>query len=190
MSALPVPYDTLQTLISADEIRQRVDALASEIAIALPPDLMIISLLRGSFVFTSDLIRALHLTHASNTIGPQVDFMTLASYGNNTVSSGTIQIVRDLDESVEGRDVLIVDDILESGRTLTFAHNLVLSRNAKSVHVAVLLEKPGKRKVAIEADYVGFIIPDKFVVGYGLDYANFYRELPYIGVVNVEEKSQ
>jgi len=171
-------------LITADKIATRVTELAGEITKKLPPDIMIVSLLRGSFVFTSDLVRALHLANPSATTGPQVDFMTMASYGSNTVSSGRVEITRDLTEKVEGRDVLIVDDILESGRTLAFARKLVLSRGAKSVHIVVLLEKPGKRKAEIDADFVGFTIPDKFVVGYGLDYANYYRELPYIGVIS------
>lgn len=185
MTQLPAPYDSLGVLITTQEIAQRVTKMAEEIHQKLPPDLMIVSLLRGSFVFTSDLIRALHLASPSKTSGPQVDFITVSSYGNQTTSSGTIQVVRDLTEDVEGRPVLIVDDILESGRTLTFARELVLSRKAKSVHIAVLLEKPGHRKVDINADFVGFVIPDKFVVGYGLDYANYYRELPFIGVVNL-----
>ena len=178
------PKENLQVLISAAEISARVSALAHDIAQKMPADLMIVSLLRGSFVFTADLIRSLHTVSSAHQMRPQVDFMTLASYHKGTVSSGTVQIVRDLTEDVAGRDVLIVDDILESGRTLTFARDLVASRHAKSVQIAVLLEKPGKRKVEINADYVGFIIPDKFVVGYGLDYANYYRELPYVGVIS------
>lgn len=175
-------------LISTADIASRITALAETIATTLPPDLMIISLLRGSFVFTSDLIRALYFHGQSHhkILTPQIEFMTLASYGNLATSSGTVKVVRDLSENVEGRDVLIVDDILESGRTLTFARELIASRGARSIHIAVLLEKPGKRKVEIEADFVGFVIPDKFVVGYGLDYANYYRELPYIGVVEAE----
>lgn len=167
-------------LISAGAIAARVQTLAAEIAASVPADVMIVSLLRGSFVFTADLIRALH--GAGTT--PQVDFMTLASYGMGTESSGTVQIVRDLTEDVSGRDVLIVDDILESGRTLTFARNLIEERGARSIKIAVMLEKPGRRKVAIDADFVGFTIEDKFVVGYGLDYANYFRELPFIGVIN------
>ena len=177
--------DNIERLIAADEIAVRVATLADEISRKLPPDLMIVSLLRGSFVFTADLIRALH-TLGNSAIRPQIDFMTMASYGDHMVSSGEIQVVRDLKEDVEGRDVLIVDDILESGRTLAFARDIIKERKAKSVKIAVLLEKPGKRKVDnVTADFVGFIIPDKFVVGYGLDYANYYRELPYIGVVTI-----
>ncbi len=180
---MQTPKENVQVLISAAEIAARVSALAHDIAAKLPPDVMVVSLLRGSFVFTADLIRALHTCASPHPMRPQVDFMTLASYHKGTVSSGTIQVVRDLTEDVTGRDVLIVDDILESGRTLTYARDLVVSRKAKSVQIAVLLEKPGHRKVEIAADFVGFIIPDKFVVGYGLDYANYYRELPYVGVI-------
>jgi len=177
--------DNIERLISADEIALRVTTLAEEIVQKLPHDLMVVSLLRGSFMFTADLIRALH-TVGNGSVRPQIDFMTMASYGAGMESSGTIEVVRDLKEDVEGRDVLIVDDILESGRTLAFAKNVMHERKAKSVTIAVLLEKPGKRKVDnITADFVGFTIPDKFVVGYGLDYANYYRELPYIGVVTI-----
>jgi len=177
--------DTIECLISAEEIAARVTSLAQEISKKLPPDLMIVSLLRGSFMFTSDLIRALHHVGA-NTIRPQIDFMTLASYGNRITSSGEIQVARDLVEDVEGRDVLIVDDILESGRTLAYAKNIIKERKARSVQIVVLLEKPGKRVAEnVNADFVGFVIPDKFVVGYGLDYANYYRELPFIGVVTI-----
>jgi hypoxanthine phosphoribosyltransferase len=170
-------------LISAEKISWRISEMAQEIASQMPPDLMIVGLLRGSFVFAADLLRALHAAGAKNNIRPQVDFMTLLSYGAGTTSSGSIQVARDIADPVQGRDVLIIDDILESGRTLTFAHQRIKDGGARSVKIAVLLEKPGKRKVDINADYVGFIIPDKFVVGYGLDYANYYRELPFIGSI-------
>ena len=171
----------IELLITQDEITNRVNSLAQEIAKIITPDIMIVSLLRGSFVFTADLIRALHFAG----IRPQLDFMTIASYGNNIVSSDKIQITRDITEDVRGRDVLIVDDILESGNTLTFARNLIKERGAVTIKIAVMLEKPNKRKVDIDADFVGFTIPDKFVVGYGLDYANYYRELPFIGVIRL-----
>lgn len=177
--APPTPLADIKTLISEKDIAKRVAELAEMIAEDFPGDMMIVSLLRGSFVFTSDLIRALH--HAG--CHPQVSFMTLGSYGKGTESSGTVKLMRDLIESVEGRSILIVDDILESGRTLHFTRELMLERKANSVRIAVLLEKPGKRKRDIKADYVGFVVEDKFVVGYGLDYADFYRELPFIGYV-------
>ncbi len=172
----------IEVLITAQQITQRVESLAGEISGAMSPDIMIVSLLRGSFVFTADLIRALHFSG----VCPQLDFMTLASYGNNTSSSGKVQITRDIIESVQGREVLIVDDILESGNTLTFARNTIKERGAADIKIAVMLEKPGKRKVDIDADFVGFKIPDKFVIGYGLDYANYYRELPFIGAIKTE----
>lgn len=171
----------IPVLYSADEIAERVTALAREVSLKLPPDLMIVSLLKGSFVFTADLIRALY----GIGLHPQVDFMTLSSYGSGTQSGKAIAINRDLTEEVAGRHVLILDDILESGRTLHFARNLITQRGAASSRIVVLLEKPGKREVAINADFVGFTIPDKFVVGYGLDYANYYRELPYVGVLDI-----
>jgi len=177
-------HNSLDILLSSSEIASRVETLAQSIAQTLPKELLIVGLLRGSFVFTADLMRALHLTAAGMRL--QLDFMTLSSYGTGTQSSGAIQIVRDLAEDVAGKDVLIVDDILESGLTLAFARELILRKGAKSAHIAVLLEKPGKRKTDITADFVGFTIPDKFVVGYGLDHANYYRELPYIGVVKTE----
>lgn len=171
----------IPVLYSAEEIQDRVTGLAREISLKLPPDIMIVSLLKGSFVFTADLIRALY------AIGfhPQVDFMTLSSYGTGSQTSRTININRDLTEEVAGRHVLILDDILESGRTLQFASNLIRERGALSSKIVVLLEKPGKREVPINADFIGFTIPDKFVVGYGLDYANYYRELPYVGVLDI-----
>jgi hypoxanthine phosphoribosyltransferase len=169
----------IENLISAEQIAGRVNELAADIAAKLPKDLLIVGLLRGSFVFTADLIRALHYAGSH----PQIDFMTLSSYGAGTASSGQVDIIRDISEDVSGRDLLIVDDILESGRTLTFARNLLQSRSARSTKIAVMLEKPGKRATDITADFVGFSIPDKFVVGYGLDYANYYRELPFIGTV-------
>ena len=171
----------IPVLFSAEEISERINSLACEIGLKMQPDLMIVSLLKGSFVFTADLIRCLH------TIGlrPQVDFMTVSSYGAGKESTGNITINRDLVEEVKGKHVLIVDDILESGRTLQFARTLINERGAASCKIAVLLEKPGKRLTPMVADFVGFTIPDKFVVGFGLDYANYYRELPYIGTLDI-----
>jgi len=169
----------ISILISEAEIRERVTQLATEIAASMPADFLIVALLRGSFVFAADLIRALHRVGAS----PQVDFLTVSSYGKGTESTGTLTVHRDISEDVSGRAILLIDDILESGFTLFHAREELRRRGAKDIHIAVLLEKPGKRKIEINADYVGFTIPDKFVVGYGLDQANYYRELPFIGVV-------
>jgi hypoxanthine phosphoribosyltransferase len=167
-------------LFDAKAIAARVEALAGEMAVELPKDVLVVSLLKGSFMFTADLVRAMH----KHGLHPQIDFMGLSSYGNRTTSSRKVTITQDLSGEVAGHDVLIVDDILESGRTLAYARNLITSRGAKSVHLAVLLEKPGKLEVnSMAAHYVGFQIPDQFVVGYGLDYASQYRELPFIGVL-------
>jgi len=116
---------------------------------------------------------------------PQIDFMTLASYGQGTTSSGAVHIRQDISDDVAGKTVLILDDILETGRTLHYAVELLKSRGVAGVKIAVLLEKPGKLAVDVKADFVGFSIPDKFVVGYGLDYANSYRELPFIGYLDM-----
>ena len=172
---------SIPVLFTAAEIKERVEALASEIAAKLPSDFLIVSLLRGSFMFTADLVRELYAIG----IHPQIDFMTLSSYGSATSSTGNVIVGRDVTDDVKDRQILILDDILETGRTLSFAYDLLKERGAKDIKIAVLLEKPGKLEVAAKADFVGFSIPDKFVVGYGLDYANHYRELPFIGYIEV-----
>jgi hypoxanthine phosphoribosyltransferase len=173
---------SIPVLFTAAEIKERVEALANEIAAKMPADFLIVSLLRGSFMFTADLVREL----CAVGVHPQIDFMTLSSYGDASQSSGSVSIGRDISaEEIKGRQILIVDDILETGRTLRFAHDLMIERGAGNVKIAVLLEKPGKLEVAAKADFIGFSIPDKFVVGYGLDYANHYRELPFIGFMDV-----
>ena len=166
-------------LFDAAEIARRVDALAGEIARDIRGDLLAVVILKGSFVFAADLIRALERAGLS----PQVDFITLASYGAGSESAGRVSLVRDLSEDVRGRTVLIVDDIVDTGRTLKFAREELLGRGAAAVRTCLLLDKRAKRNVAIEPDYVGFAIEDRFVVGYGLDLAHRYRGLPYIGVV-------
>ena len=170
----------LRILYDADAIAARTRALAEEVAATRPCDLLAIAVLKGSFMFAADLLRALH----GAGLAPQVEFIHLSSYGAGTVSSGTVRVVRDIDSDVAGRDVLLIDDILESGRTLAFARDLLLGRGARRVLVAVMLEKPGKRAVALDADFVGFTCADLFVVGYGMDAAHRYRQLPYIGVVD------
>lgn len=172
---------TIPILFTAPEIKERVEALATEIANKISGDFLIVSLLRGSFMFTADLVRELYAVG----VHPQIDFMTLSSYGERTTSSGNVAIGRDIADDVAGRTILIVDDILETGRTLSYAVELLKGRGAADVKLAVLLEKPGKLETLVKADFVGFSIPDKFVVGYGLDYANHYRELPFIGYLDV-----
>lgn len=164
---------------SAAEIAARVDVMADELASQLPPDTLVVSVLKGSFVFAADLIRALSRAGADWSM----DFLTLSSYGSGTETSGRVKIVRDIVDDVRGRDVLLIDDILESGFTLTFARNLMKERGAHRVWVCTLLDKPHKRRTELKADFVGFEAGDEFVVGYGLDWAHRFRGLPYIGVV-------
>jgi len=174
----------IRVLFDEDTIAKRNEALAQEIAAAKPENLLVVAILKGSFMFAADLIRALHQTGLS----PQVEFVHLSSYLNGTVSTGNVTILRDIESDVRGRDVLLVDDILESGRTVTFAKDLLMARGAKTVKTAVLLEKPGKRAVQIHPDYVGFTCPDVFVIGYGMDVAHSYRQLPYVGVLDHHDK--
>lgn len=172
---------SIPVLFTAAEIKNRVEDLAAEIATKISGDFLIVALLRGSFIFTADLVRELYAVG----VHPQIDFMTLSSYGAQASSSGHIVLGRDVTDDVKGRQVLIVDDILETGRTLRYAQDRIIARGAADVKTAVLLEKPGKLEVTAKADFIGFSIPDKFVVGYGLDYTNYYRELPFIGYIDV-----
>lgn len=179
---MPEVEPSIDILFDAEQIAARVEELAREIVAdkaAGAGELLVVVVLKGSFVFAADLIRALERQGAS----AQVDFITLSSYGAGTESSGTVTLTHGLDEDVEGRPVLIVDDVLESGRTLAFACDTLRSRGAASVRTCLLLDKPGRREVPIEADYVGFVIGDEFVIGYGLDLGHRYRGLPYIGIV-------
>lgn len=169
----------VEVLFSTQAIADRVDQLGGEISRTMDRNCMVIAVLKGSFVFCADLIRALHRAG----MHPRIDFLTLSSYGTGTESSGEVKITRDITDDVAGMDVLLLDDILESGRTMAFAKELIQGRGAKSVNICVFLDKPNKRKVEIDADHVGFVCPDQFVVGYGLDYAHYYRELPYVGVL-------
>ncbi|WP_460449830.1 hypoxanthine phosphoribosyltransferase [Alsobacter sp. SYSU BS001988] len=168
----------VRVLFDEATIAARNEEIARGIAAREPADLLVIAILKGSFMFAADLMRALH--RAGMT--PQVEFMHLSSYRASTVSSGQVSILRDVESDVRDRDVLLVDDILESGRTLAFAKDLLAARGAR-VMTCCLLEKPSKRAVSIEPDFVGFSCPDLFVVGYGMDVAHSYRELPFIGVV-------
>lgn len=161
------------------ELQTRISALAEEIAAVKPQNLLVIPVLKGSFIFAADLIRAMHRVGLS----PEVDFMILASYREATRSSGRVEVLRDIEQAVKGRDVLLIDDILESGRTLAFAKDLIAARGASRVYSAVLLNKPGHLAANIKADFQGFACPDKFVVGYGMDMAHRFRELPFVGHV-------
>ena len=173
------PDFPVSVLIDADRLAGRVAALAAEIVGDMGCEFLVISVLKGSFIFVADLLRALHMAGGT----PDMDFITLSSYGAGTKSTGEVTVSHDVEVEIVGRQILIVDDILESGRTLSFAKDLMLSRQARSVRTCVLLEKPGKLAVSMKADFVGFECPDKFVVGYGMDAAHAWRQLPFVGVV-------
>jgi hypoxanthine phosphoribosyltransferase len=169
----------VRVLYDAETLAERIRGLAQEIAARDHEKLLVIAVLRGSFVFAADLIRALHYAGME----PEIEFIQLSSYREAMVSSGQVDVVRDIDSDVRGRDVMLIDDILESGRTLAFAKDLLAARGARTVTTCVLLDKPEKRAVHIKADFVGFQCPDLFVVGYGMDVAHSYRQLPFVGVM-------
>jgi hypoxanthine phosphoribosyltransferase len=174
------PHHIREVLLTREQIQQRVGTLIKEIAGSCEAEnLVMLGILRGSFIFLADLVRGF----AEHNLHPRIDFITLSSYGNGTESRGTVRIAHDTDEDLRGADVVIVDDILDSGRTLAFAKELFLKRGARSVKTCVLLDKKANRAVKMEADYAGFPVGNDFVVGYGLDYDNRYRELPYIAKV-------
>ena len=169
---------SIEPLFTAEQIAERNREMAEQIAAGPVKDLLVIAVLKGSFIFAADLIRALH----DVGLAPEVEFITLSSYGTGTVSQG-VRIIKDIDSEVKDRDILLIDDILESGRTLSYAKELMYERGARNVTIAVLLDKREKRKTDLEADYVGFECPDHFVVGYGMDVAYAFRELPFVGIV-------
>jgi len=168
----------IEVLFSASAIARRNLELAKEIAARPMEELLVVSVLKGSFIFAADLIRAMH----DAGVAPEVEFIMISSYGAGQ-ESGEIKVLRDIDNDVTGRDILLIDDILESGKTLKFTRDLMLSRGARSVAIAVLLDKRMRRTSDIDADFIGFDCPDYFVVGYGMDSAHAFRELPYVGVV-------
>ena len=166
-----------QVLYSETELRQRVKELGCQItADYAGREPMLISVLRGSYIFMADLTRAINLDVT-------VDFMVVSSYGAGTVSSGQVEIKKDLSDSIEGRDLIIVEDILDSGNTLYYLMDVLRARKPASIRICTLMDKPERRTKSITADYVGFTIPDAFIVGYGLDYDEKYRNLPYVGVL-------
>jgi hypoxanthine phosphoribosyltransferase len=168
----------IEVLFSAEEIARRNRELAEEIALGDLSNILVISILKGSFVFAADLIRALHAAG----LAPEVEFISVSSYGAGT-EPGEIRLLRDVESDVRGRDILLIDDILESGKTLTFTRDLMLARGARRVAIVALLDKTMRRQAQITADYTGFECPDKFVVGYGMDVGHAFRELPFVGVV-------
>lgn len=173
----------ISVLFDSETIADRVSELAQQIAGDQLSNLLVVAVLKGSFIFTADLLRAMHAAG----MAPEVEFITLSSYRDATVSSGQVSILRDIESDVTDRSVLLIDDILESGRTLAYAKDLMVARGASQVRSCVLLDKPKNRAADISADYIGFACPDYFVVGYGMDMAHAYRELPFVGVVEVSE---
>lgn len=169
----------VSTLFDAETLALRVDALAREIAGCLPPDLVLVVVMKGGMVFAADLLRAL----ARSGARPRLDVMQLRSYGMGMVSRGAVELVGPVPSDIAGRAVLIVDDIADSGRSLDYARRRLLEAGASEVRICALLDKPSRRVVAIPLDFVGFTIDDVFVVGYGIDYAEDYRYLPFVGAV-------
>jgi hypoxanthine phosphoribosyltransferase len=165
-----------EILLSADQIQKRVAALALEIRADFPDDLHVIAVLKGAFMFLSDLVR-----HTPGHVS--MDFMAVSSYAKGTTTSGEVRLLKDLDTTLHGRNVVIVEDIVDTGLTLTYLQDILRARNPKSLRTACLLSKPSRRQVDVKVEYIGFTIEDRFVVGYGLDYAEQYRNLPYIAVL-------
>lgn len=169
--------DKIGVLISEEEVDKRIKELADQITKDYEgKDVHLICVLKGSIFFTCELAKRIELPVT-------LDFMSVSSYGNQTESSGRVRIVKDLDEAIEGRDVLVIEDIIDSGRTLSYLMDLLQARKPASLKLITLLDKPDRRVTDVKVDYTGFEIPDEFVVGYGLDCAQKYRNLPYIGVI-------
>ena len=166
-------------LIGETALAERLDALAAEILGVLPPDLMLLTVLKGSFVFAADLARAL-FRHGGR---PHIGFVRLQSYGRGTETSGEVRLIGEPPTDLAGRHVLVVEDIVDTGLSLDFALRLLAAQGPESVRSCALLHKPSRRRVPRDPDFVGFSVPDLFVVGYGLDFAEDYRYLPYIGVI-------
>jgi len=175
-----VNNNILKILISEEELQEKVKELGKKITEDYKDkDLMIVGVLKGCVIFLSDLIREIDLPLT-------MDFMVVSSYGSSTKSSGVVRIIKDLEKDIAGKDVLIVEDIVDTGLTLNYLIDYLKSRNANSVKICTLLEKPDRRKAQVELEYVGFRIPDEFVVGYGLDYAEVYRNLPFVCILKPE----
>lgn len=172
--------DILKVLLSEQELKEKVSHLGEQISRDYQnKNLLMVSVLKGSVVFMADLMRSID-------IYARIDFMSVSSYGSGVKTSGVVKIIKDLDIDLNGYDLLLVEDILDSGKTLAYLKEILLQRNPSSIRIATLLNKPARREADIQPDYVCFEVPDEFVVGYGLDYAEKYRNLPYIGVLKPE----
>ena len=172
--------DLAKILITKEEIAKRVKEMGEEITRDFKgEDILMVGILRGAVVFFSELVKNVDLD-------VRFDFMVVSSYGSGSVSSGEVRIIKDISQPIEGKNVLIVEDIIDTGHTLKNLKKLLLTRNPKSLKIVSLLDKPSRRQVEMEGDYIGFEVPNEFVVGYGLDYAEKYRNLPEIGVLKPE----
>ncbi|SON48241.1 hypoxanthine phosphoribosyltransferase [Vibrio tapetis] len=173
---------TVEVMISESEVQSRVEELGKQITEHYhnSENLVLVGLLRGSFVFMADLTRAIKINH-------QIDFMTASSYGNAMESSRDVRILKDLDDDIKGKDVLLVEDIIDTGNTLSKVCEILEIREPNSIQICTLLDKPSRREVEVDAKFIGFEIPDEFVVGVGIDYAQNYRHLPYVGKVVPQE---
>lgn len=172
--------DILKVLVTEEELKARVGELGEALYDRFEgKSPLFLAVLKGSFIFLADLVRATQLKS-------DVEFMSVSSYANATESSGRVRIVHDVQQDITGRDIIIVEDILDSGNTLAFLKNYLMAKGAASITIVTLLDKPTRRTKAITADFAGFTVPDEFVVGYGLDYAQKYRNVPYIGVLKPE----
>lgn len=172
--------DILKVLVTEEQLKTRVQEMGEELNQRfMGKNPLFLGVLKGSFIFMGDLVRACPVLS-------EVEFIAVSSYQNSTESSGRVQITRDLQQDITGRDLIIVEDILDSGNTLAFLKEYFLTKGAASITIVTLLDKPARREKAVKADLAGFTVPDEFVVGYGLDYAQKYRNLPYIGVLKPE----
>lgn len=172
----------IRVMISEEDVDRRIAELAAQISKDYEGNSVhLICILKGSVFFTCELAKRI-------TIPVTMDFMSVSSYGDGTKSTGVVRLVKDLDEPLEGRNVIVIEDIIDSGRTLSYLLENLGRRNPKSLRLCTLLDKPDRRVTDVKVDYTGFEIPDEFVVGYGLDYAQKYRNLPYVGVISQEEE--
>ena len=184
MAKSNMDQDILKVLLTEEEIKARVEELGSQLYDRFAgEDPLFVGVLNGCFIVRADVVRAAQLKS-------ELEFIGLSSYQDGTKSSGVVQITRDLQSDITDRDIIVVEDILDSGNTLAFLKAYLMTKGARSVTIVTLLDKPSRREKAIHADYAGFVVPDEFVVGYGLDYAQQYRNMPYIGVLKPEVYSK
>lgn len=174
--------ETISVMISEDDVDKRIKEIGEQISKDYEgKEVHLICVLRGGVFFMCELAKRI-------SVPVTMDFMSVSSYGNDTKSSGVVKIVKDLDDSIRGKDVIVIEDVVDSGRTLSYLLEMLKDRNPASLKLCTLLDKPERRVCEVKVDYTGFEIPDEFVVGYGLDYAQKYRNLPYIGIVHLDDK--